>query len=98
MVEIRCSRLEMVPNGTHWVILTEVSITTQSDARALATDGAHGYPGVTENYLEYRAFTSEKEWMDEIKRLARSSRKEDILALVVNPATIETKVEIHIAT
>lgn len=56
-----------IPEGEHWAILEQHSMTIPGDERSRQAPG-HGYPEHTETFIKYRAFTNEAEFLAEVQR------------------------------
>jgi len=57
-----------IPNEDHYAIITTKQVHIEGDLRSRTHPG-HSYPDSTETFSEYRAFTDENKWIDEIDRL-----------------------------
>lgn len=78
-----------MPDGEHYAIIVYSSIYIPGDERS-RTDPGHGYPESTEPVINYIAYLDKAAWEADIIR--RSAGTEKFTAIVVQPATVETKV------
>lgn len=95
---VRVQRLEDVPVGKHWAILTFRTIHIPGDERSLTNPG-HGYGPSTENTTEYKVFTTQADWIAEIKRLETPrayGSPTPYVALVVERPAIGIEVQIKV--
>jgi hypothetical protein len=72
--KIYAHRIENIPAGEHWAILTSESVTTPGDERSRTNPG-HGYPEHTDYYFSYVAFTDKAEFEAELQRELASHAK-----------------------
>lgn len=89
-----CHTSSDVPKTEHFAIVIFSSIWIEGDERSRTHPG-HGYPAHSESKAEYRAFTDRTEWEREVERYAE--RKDNYVAMIVKPATVETKVQVKIS-
>jgi hypothetical protein len=86
-----------LPKDPHWAIITIESMWIEGDERSRTNPG-HGYPGHTESYVRYRAFTDEDEWKREIAELTtpKYGSPKPFTAAYVTPAKVTTTVNVKV--
>jgi len=84
-----CHYAKDIPEGDHFAIVVNRSITIPGDERSRTNPG-HGYPESTEHFFEYIAYTDRVEWEEEIrKRMTATYGNKDFVALKVEKASIK---------
>jgi hypothetical protein len=88
---------DKMPKNPHWAIITFESMWIEGDERSRTNPG-HGYPGHSENYVSYRAFTDEAEWKREVAELAapKYGSPKPYMAAYVTPAKVATVVNVTV--
>jgi hypothetical protein len=81
-----------IPTGKHFVILTQNSRYIPGDERSRTNPG-HGYPGGTEYFIKYDAYTDEDKWTKEIAYLTKNQTA--FKAFKVTPVIITTEVKVR---
>lgn len=81
-----------IPNGPHWAIIQTTSITIPGDERSRTNPG-HGYPGHTETFITYKAFTSIGEWEKEVELLTMQGKA--FRAIKSDVAKVSVKVAVE---
>ena len=94
-----CHTKDDVPKVKHYAILTFGSYTVPGDERSRTNPG-HGYPEHIEHTASYVAYNHRAEWEAEIQRLTTrnmtSYSKDDFVALLVDPASVTTQVNVKV--
>ena len=99
MAKTHVSTKDSFPMQKHWAILKFTSIHIPGDERSRTHPG-HGYPAHNQEIVEYVAFDSEEEWLEEIKVLEGDSYRsnKNYRAIVVEPVQVTTEVKINVGS
>ncbi len=84
-----------IPEGSHYAILEQRSISIPGDERSRTNPG-HGYPASTEQVWDYIVFKDRDEWEAEIKRRhGLVFGNKDFVAISATPARISTTISVE---
>lgn len=94
---IHVRQAEHLPSdrGTWFAVLESSSIYVPGDERSRTHPG-HGYPGGSEAIVTLRITQNEELWRRDVVDMTKRSKA--FRAFTIHPATIETRVEVEVAT
>ena len=93
------TKVDELPDGEFYAILTPESVTIPGDERSRTNPG-HGYPEHSVDYWCIETFTDKAAWVAEVQRLKAQTGyyRTPFKAVMMRPAKVTTSVTVDVET